>query len=479
MSDQTADEVQSPPVAPLSAPALSPWVTAVCAVFAAAYLTFAMWATPASPLDRLERPEESLEQLATREMDLREALHRAPEWKRTLYTVFAGGEETLTDVIAWYDELIGTGPSPVAQLYRVVLLAEDGQTGRVSTALVPWEFQGESAFKMAQWIRVAYLGAPLDHERGRALLTEIRSELPPGWFADVLVVRVAAVLGDRHTQRQAESTIDARGKALLNRWTVLIVAQLALLGLGIGVLGRILPRRMSVAVGDAPLPPVWTSRDGYGLFIRGVFGFLLVGFVASFLLPKESPYNGIATLAAGLPLVWWLVRYLSARGLSFPAAFGLNVAAENLPRLAGATLVVLSLSVLGEVAITVVSGMLQVTPHWADGLLEGLLWSPPWLVACEILDSVVWAPFIEELAFRGVLYATLRKTVGVWPAVGLSAALFAMVHGYGAIGFVSVFWSGTLWALAYERTRSLLPAILGHMLNNLIVTTEFLWLLRM
>lgn len=479
MSDQPAEEVQSPQVPSPPAPALSPWVTAFYGLFAAVYLGFAVWTTPASPLDRLEQPEESLERLATREMDLREALHRAPKWKRMLYTVFAGGEETLTDVIAWYDELIGTGPSPVAQLYRVVLLAEDGQMGRVSTALVPWEFQGESAFKMAQWVRVAYLGAPLDQERGRALLAEIRSELPPGWFADVLVARVAAVLGDRNQQRQAESAIGARGKVLLNRWIVLIAGQLALLGLGIVVLGRILSHRMSVKVGEAPLPPAWTSRDGYGLFIRGVLGFLLIGFVASYLLPKESPYNGIATLAAGVPLVWWLVRYLSARGASLPAVFGLHVAAEGLPRLAGVTLVVLSLSVLGEVAITVVSGVLQITPHWADGLMEGVLWGPPWLVACETLDSVVWAPLIEELAFRGVLYATLRMTVGVWPAVGLSAAFFAMVHGYGAIGFISVLWSGILWALAYERTRSLLPAILSHMINNLLVTAEFLWLVRM
>ena len=49
----------------------------------------------------------------------------------------------------------------------------------------------------------------------------------------------------------------------------------------------------------------------------------------------------------------------------------------------------------------------------------------------------------------------------------------------GAIGFVSVLWSGTLWALAYERTRSLLPAIFGHVFNNLFVSAEFLWLLRM
>jgi membrane protease YdiL (CAAX protease family) len=144
-----------------------------------------------------------------------------------------------------------------------------------------------------------------------------------------------------------------------------------------------------------------------------------------------------------------------------------------------ATSVVIGLSVLGEAAITVVSGALDYKPHWADGLLEDVLWGPPWLVACEVLDSVVWAPLIEELAFRGVLYATLRMSVGRWPAVGLSAGIFALVHGYGAVGFASVFWSGTLWALAYERTRSLLPAILGHMFNNLLVTTEFIWLLRL
>jgi hypothetical protein len=148
-------------------------------------------------------------------------------------------------------------------------------------------------------------------------------------------------------------------------------------------------------------------------------------------------------------------------------------------RVAGATFVVIGFSVLGEAAIALGSGALHYKPHWADGLLENVLWGPPWLAACEVFDSVVWAPLIEELAFRGVLYATLRITMGVWPAVGLSGAFFALVHGYGAVGFVSVLWSGTLWALSYERTRSLLPAIFGHMFNNLLVSTEFIWLLRM
>ena len=479
MSDQPPDVCLEIPSVPSQPAPLSPWVTAVCGAFAGAYLGFAMVTAAPSPLDRLEQPEESLERLVTREMDLRAAVRQAPEWKRALYTMLAGGEDQLADPIAWYDELIGAEVSPVAQLYRVVLLAEDGQGGRLSVMLVPWEFQGESAFQMAKWVRAGYLGLELDREGVRGLLMEIRSELPPGWFADTLAARVAAKSGDRAAQQEAEAAISARGTALLDRWLGLTFMQGVLLAIGAVALVRILLRRMSVAVGEAPLPPVWTAQDGYGLFIRGVFGFLLIGFATTFLLPRASPYSGIATLAAGAPLVWWLYRYLSVRGLSVPATFGLKLPAGGWWRVAGATFVVIGFSVLGEAAIALGSGALHHKPHWADGLLENVLWGPPWLAACEVFDSVVWAPLIEELAFRGVLYATLRMTVGVWPAVGLSAGIFALVHGYGAVGFASVFWSGTLWALAYERTRSLLPAILGHVFNNLFVTTEFIWLLRL
>jgi len=45
-------------------------------------------------------------------------------------------------------------------------------------------------------------------------------------------------------------------------------------------------------------------------------------------------------------------------------------------------------------------------------------------------------------------------------------------------GFLSVLISGLLWAIAYERTRSLVPGILAHAANNLSVTITYLVLLR-
>ena len=60
----------------------------------------------------------------------------------------------------------------------------------------------------------------------------------------------------------------------------------------------------------------------------------------------------------------------------------------------------------------------------------------------------------------------------------ISACIFAAAHGYGLIGFISVFWSGLLWAWLYERTGSLIPGMIAHATNNLLVCLSVMALLR-
>src|SRR5881296_1170196 len=135
-----------------SAPSVfSPWVTAVYGLVVAVYLGLAVVPASSSRLDQLDHPEDSLERLVSRDLDMRDALRRAADWKRALYVAFAGPEDPLGD------ELAGVHPAPLTQLYRLILLGEDGQLNRVGAALVPWEFQGESAARMAKWVRAAYL----------------------------------------------------------------------------------------------------------------------------------------------------------------------------------------------------------------------------------------------------------------------------------------------------------------------------------
>ncbi|MDP9383468.1 MAG: CPBP family intramembrane metalloprotease [Chloroflexota bacterium] len=94
-----------------------------------------------------------------------------------------------------------------------------------------------------------------------------------------------------------------------------------------------------------------------------------------------------------------------------------------------------------------------------DGVLtlRGYLWLLPAL-------SVV-APLVEELVFRGLLYRYLRGRMSMWPAVLLSAALFAVAHVYRVI-MLPLFIAGIALALLAERYKSILPTILLHALFN-------------
>src|SRR5207244_7274012 len=97
----------------------SPWVTAAYGLFVGVYLGLAVIPSSSSRLDQLDHPEESLERLVSRDLDLRDALHRAADWKRALHEAFADPEDTQDDPIAWYDELVSAGPPPLTQRHRV------------------------------------------------------------------------------------------------------------------------------------------------------------------------------------------------------------------------------------------------------------------------------------------------------------------------------------------------------------------------
>lgn len=79
-------------------------------------------------------------------------------------------------------------------------------------------------------------------------------------------------------------------------------------------------------------------------------------------------------------------------------------------------------------------------------------------------------PLVEEIIFRGVIYAGLRRMMGMVPAVVLSAALFASIHlSAPAGGMLMVGLIGAVLAYLYERTNSLLPSILAHAVHNTLL----------
>jgi membrane protease YdiL (CAAX protease family) len=84
----------------------------------------------------------------------------------------------------------------------------------------------------------------------------------------------------------------------------------------------------------------------------------------------------------------------------------------------------------------------------------------PWRIAL----AVVAAPVFEEFIFRGLLFGGLRRSLGLVPAMVLSAGLFAIVHPH--VGMAPVFVLGLCAAWAYDRTRGLLAPMLVHAVYN-------------
>ncbi|MGE0093613.1 MAG: lysostaphin resistance A-like protein [Alphaproteobacteria bacterium] len=99
------------------------------------------------------------------------------------------------------------------------------------------------------------------------------------------------------------------------------------------------------------------------------------------------------------------------------------------------------------------------------------------ITAAFILLVGILSPIAEELVFRGVLFAWLRRYVNFWIAGLASALVFALAHGIPDIILPTAIL-GLLFAWIYERTGSLWPAMLAHVAHNLLVTGVMLPTMR-
>ncbi|MCD8281959.1 MAG: CPBP family intramembrane metalloprotease [Prevotella sp.] len=80
----------------------------------------------------------------------------------------------------------------------------------------------------------------------------------------------------------------------------------------------------------------------------------------------------------------------------------------------------------------------------------------------------VVAPVAEETVFRGALLRRLACAgCKEWTAIVLSAIVFGAVHG-NAAQFVHAFLVGLLLGWLYVRTRSIVPCVAVHWVNNTV-----------
>lgn len=208
------------------------------------------------------------------------------------------------------------------------------------------------------------------------------------------------------------------------------------------------PRSVPWSVRD-----VWLGVISLVLWIVGVYA-------ARFLLRTYSLdldpglFIGLAELALLIPLWWLAVRKY---GVGWDTLGFRRFDARTLGVGCGLMLisVLFNATYSAFLAVFGLRAQIDLVPIFAE------LSSPWWL----LLAGIVVAPVVEELFFRGFVYAGLAERYSWRKAAVISSALFALTH-LQLMAIAPIFILGYIFAYLYRRSGSIWPAVLMHVSTN-------------
>ncbi len=477
---------------------LNPWSSAGFALLWLAIVAHG-WSplVDGAPVSWLQYPVDSAERITARDLELAEAIERTPTLERTLLQGLYGTlDEALESSTEIQRELVAgltegrVVPEDSAGLDRArarlsLLLAE---TGSLAEALEVAGAVVEPA-SFAATLRAAYAEPGAVHDPSQTDDTFARAGLY-GWYSDRARIARAERSGEAAGADAIEARLLERGVHWKQRSVAVFGANFALVLVGAALVATRLRRVRAMFAAGGAAPP-WSLGDGLGVFVRGdcwnrlyflgiayldqipFFGPQLAGGWAGDLL-----YTW-ATLFASLPLLWLVHRHLLApTRRSAGQVFGFRRPGLRAARIVRVSLAAIAIDLIGTYALGWATWGLGIQSDWAEGFDEMLIWGSSAQALLTSIDYVLWAPVMEEFAFRGVLYFSLRHRLGPTSAALLTASFFAVMHFYALPGFLMTMWSGFVWALAFERIHSLLPGIAAHAVYNALFVLGLVLLYR-
>lgn len=200
---------------------------------------------------------------------------------------------------------------------------------------------------------------------------------------------------------------------------------------------------------------------------------------------------GCSILAVAFPLVWPRMRGLTwgefrtSVGLHQGRGWGREIGAGVIGYLG--VLAIASIGIALTLALTLVADFMD-APGSAGGgnpgssgpevhpvfgwLYEGSFWER---FACLVL-AAGFAPFFEELFFRGALYRHLRGRFRFLASALISSVIFAALHPQGYFAIPALAGIGVGFSLLREWRDSLVAPMVAHAINNGCLVGMF-WIL--
>ncbi len=465
------------PLPPRPGPRFTAGTNVFAAVLLGIFLALNYWAViRGKPGESLWYPGATGLRLADRTLACEANWHRLPLILRWADVLVPQTEaETWAEVrreLEAAEGLAGRDPSDRENgaLITAALALLDAESGDLAAAESRWKIleADASSTEIASLMRQAYQTPPrpVPEQAGY----EVAKRLPPQWFYYRLQERFALSRGETALASDWRRSMKREFEPRLGKLGLVGGMEFILLVVGL-VLSVEMFRNRHTEPAPTRLPDCWSLAEGLGVFL---WGLLLVQF--AFVIMDAIPFvSGVASAlpatTMGLPillLVW--ARISRPAGLSLDSLFGLR-ADKGIGRQAVALWALHSLAWPLMAALCGMAGIIDPPLSNAD---ERMMWSGGVGRGIAMLDSTLGAGFFEEVAYRGVLFLTLRRWCRFSVAAAVSALFFATMHYYPVTGFLTVAVFGFFQAWSVERSQSLLPAIIAHTVFNLFLGLQSL-----
>ena len=202
--------------------------------------------------------------------------------------------------------------------------------------------------------------------------------------------------------------------------------------------------------------PTWTDLFAtVGVFVLSV---LVGSLVAGVLMASK----GVTTLTPDITFIFYLIQMMPTIAFvvwrrhraGLDVGIHLGIGRIHFPMILWGVVVLLASGV-------VIEPLLELFPSAPYEAVQQTIGLGGW----AIMSTVVAAPILEEVLFRGVIFESCRERLGTGGAVLLSALLFGLIHGI-PVQIVNAFVVGLILGYIYLRTRSLMSVIVLHAINN-------------
>ena len=218
------------------------------------------------------------------------------------------------------------------------------------------------------------------------------------------------------------------------------------------------PPVTSAALLDPKAYPTW--RDLLAMLGVLALGTLFGALLAALLLRVNGISQGMAMFAG------YVVQFASAIGfalwLKIVRGGGRPLLRFSL-RYSSPTLVLWGVILTFSMSV-VIEPLLELFPEEQFAPLQQLVGMGGWMM----LTSVVVAPVMEEIFFRGILQESITRKRGPIVGVLITSTIFAAAHYTVPPQALNAFCVSLVLGYVYARSGSLVPVILIHAINNAI-----------